>query len=313
MLNVLVYSHQLFEKNRLIKKDSHVYIVEHPHFFTKYKFNINKLIYHRSTTKFYYNYVKKILKPEKIYYINFNEYDNKKEKLYSLEIEIYDPIENELVEELKKYKKIKMHESPMFMTPIKYLKEYNSSTNLYLMNNFYIWQRKRLNLFMTENGKPYYDKWSFDKDNRKKFPNDFTETIQTFKNKYVLDACKYFNVNIESLHCWLPITFLEVKAFFKNFIKNKIEKFGNYEDAISHNILIGNHSLLSSILNIGMITPYEIIKKIKKLENNKNFKKMYNSIEGFTRQIIGWREYMRYVYIFEYDNLVTNNLKHKKK
>lgn len=313
MKNIVVYPHQLFENNKLITENSTVYIIEHPYFFTKYDFNKNCMVYHKATTKFYYDYVKKNLSPKNVIYINFNDYNAMKKKLYSLDIHIYDPIERDLQSELEKYSSVKTYESPMFITSYENLVSYKEKTKSYLMNNFYVWQRKRLNLFIDENKKPYYGKWSFDKDNRKKFPKTYSSSINKFKNKYVITACKDLNINIKDLHCWLPITFDEVKYFFEDFIKRKLSKFGDYEDAISSNVIIGNHSAISSVLNIGMITPATIIKKIKQLEKNKNFKQIYNSIEGFTRQIIGWREYMRYVYVFEYENLVANKLKHTNK
>jgi deoxyribodipyrimidine photolyase-related protein len=311
--NVVIYPHQLFEKNMIINKNSLVFIVEHPYFFTKYKFNINKLVYHRATLKFYYDYIKTSLEYKKIAYINCEDYEKEKVKLYKLQIKIYDPIEKELIEELQMYKNVEIYNSPMFLTSLKELKEYNDKSNSYIMNNFYVWQRKRLNLFVTEDMKPYYGKWSFDEDNRKKFPDNFKESINKFDNKYIRSACKYFKTTINELHSWLPVTFDEINIFFEKFIEKKLKKFGDYEDGISQHILIGNHSALSSIINIGMLVPQKIISRLKKLEKGKNFKTYFNSVEGFTRQIIGWREYMRYVYIFEYKNLVTNVLNHKRR
>jgi len=311
MKHILIYSHQLFEKNKLLQNtsDMNVYLIEHPHFFTKYNFNINKLVYHKATTLFYYDYISSQYPKINVVYVDFKNYDKIKNKLYKLDIEIYDPVERELCEELLKYKSVKILETPLFLTSKEELSKYQSKHKNYLMNTFYVWQRKRLNLFVKEN-KPYFGSWSFDKENRQKFPKDYTENILQFKNKYVKYACNYFKVDINSLHCWLPITFTEIKKFFDQFIKLKLEKFGDYEDAISSTIKIGNHSLLSSIINIGMITPKFIIDKITKLETKKNFKQIFNSIEGFIRQIIGWREYMRYVYLYEYKNLKQNTLKH---
>lgn len=313
---VLIYPHQLFKKNNLIKKTSNVCIIEHPHFFTKYDFNKNKLVYHRSTLKFYYDYIKKMFKPKSIQYIEFFNYDKIKSKLYKFDIVIYDPVENELLTELKKFKSATIRSTPLFLSTVKDLSEYNSKNKSYIMNNFYVYQRKKLNLFVDDDGNPYYGKWSFDIDNRKKFPSDYTnhtEQISTFDNKYIREACKYFDINITDVHCWLPVTFEEINKFFKSFIKKKLSKFGDYEDAISKNISVGNHSLISSVVNVGMLTPQEIISKIRKLEKAKNFKQIYNSIEGFVRQIIGWREYIRYIYVFEYPNLITNKLNHKRR
>lgn len=312
MRNILIYSHQLFENNNLLDNDPNcnIFLIEHPYFFTKYDFNINKLIYHKATTLFYYDYLLKNYSKSKIKYISFDKYDKMKFKLYKLDIEIYDPIDTELCEELTKYKSFIIHETPLFLSTKTELKMYNEKHKTYLMNNFYVWQRKKLNLFVDKNDKPKFGAWSFDKENRLKFPQDYTEKYVQYKNKYITSACKLLKVDIKNLHCWLPITFDEIKKFFRDFIKHKLKNFGNYEDAISSNIKIGNHSMLSSVINIGMITPLVIINEIKKLESKTNFKQIFNSVEGFVRQIIGWREYMRYVYIFESKNLKTNMLKH---
>lgn len=313
MKNILIYSHQLFENSDLLKNDSNIkiFLIEHPHFFTKYDFNINKKVYHKATTLFYHDYLKSKYSKCDLNYVTFDKYEKIKQSLYKLDIEIYDPVENELCEELKKYKSAHVYSTPLFLTSKTDLQEYKIKNKTYLMNNFYVWQRKRLNLFVDKNKKPYFKNWSFDKENRKKFPKDYTENILKYKNKYVKKACDFFKVDIDNLHCWLPITFTEIKKFFLEFIKIKLINFGDYEDAISSNVKIGNHSLLSSIINIGMLTPEFIIKEIRKLETKNNFKQIYNSIEGFVRQIIGWREYMRYVYIYEHDNLKQNFLKHK--
>ena len=312
MQNIIIYSHQLFENNELIKNDSNctVYLIEHPHFFTKYNFNINKKVYHKATTLFYKDYLKKKYKKIKLTYVNYKDYDKIKKKLYKLDINIYDPIENELIDELNNYKSANIFQTKMFLFNKEDLEKFHSNHKTYLMNTFYVYGRKKFNLFINPDNTPYFGKWSFDKDNRNKFPKDYTEKITKYQNKYVIKACDYFNVDINDLHCWLPITFKEVYKFFSEFISKKLENFGHYEDAISKNITIGNHSVLSSVINIGMLTPLSIIEKIKKLENKKNFKLIYNSIEGFVRQILGWREYMRYVYIYEYNNMIKNTLKH---
>ena len=68
--------------------------------------------------------------------------------------------------------------------------------------------------------------------------------------------------------------------------------FGDYEDAVSKKSNILFHSALSPLINIGLLTPAEILEKVKKIEN----KTRINSLEGYVRQIIGWREFMRGIY-----------------
>ena len=84
---------------------------------------------------------------------------------------------------------------------------------------------------------------------------------------------------------WLPTTRDQGHKALEDFLKNKINLFGDYEDAVSKKSNILFHSALSPLINIGLITPMEILEKIEKIQN----KVKINSLEGYIRQIIGWR------------------------
>ena len=89
--------------------------------------------------------------------------------------------------------------------------------------------------------------------------------------------------------------------FFDFFLKEKLEFFGDFEDAVDKRDNVLFHSALSPYINLGLITPGEIILKIKKIAPNK-----INSYEGYIRQIIGWREFIRGIYQ-NYDKKLANN------
>jgi len=127
-------------------------------------------------------------------------------------------------------------------------------------------------------------------------------------NKHVINAKEYINKYYKNNYgndeyFIYPINHNDAKKWLKKFIKYKLNNFGEYEDGINSNILIGYHSCLSPILNIGLLTPIDVINEIKKIKINKN---NIFSIEGFIRQIIGWREYCYFIY-----DLYGNNLKKK--
>ena len=109
---------------------------------------------------------------------------------------------------------------------------------------------------------------------------------------------------------WFPTTRDQTQKLFDQFLKSKIDLFGDYEDAVSKKSNILFHSALSPLINIGLITPAEILEKVKKVEN----KTRINSLEGYVRQIIGWREFMRGIYQ-NYDERLesTNFFNHKNK
>ena len=109
---------------------------------------------------------------------------------------------------------------------------------------------------------------------------------------------------------WLPTTRDQGNKVLDDFLKNKINLFGDYEDAVSKKSNVLFHSTLSPLINVGLITPMEILEKIKKIDS----KVRLNSLEGYVRQIIGWREFMRGIYQNFNEQMENKNFfNHKKK
>ena len=92
-----------------------------------------------------------------------------------------------------------------------------------------------------------------------------------------------------------PYTHSQSIKWLRNFIRSRFKEFGDYEDAILENEDFLNHSVLSPMLNNGLLTPKTIIDEILKYKDSIPI----NSLEGFIRQIIGWREFIRGVYLFK--------------
>ena len=89
----------------------------------------------------------------------------------------------------------------------------------------------------------------------------------------------------------IPTTRKAAKSNLEDFISNRLKNFGDYEDSVDQRSQFWFHSNLSSSLNIGLILPKDIMLSISSLKNIP-----MNSYEGFIRQIIGWREFMRGLY-----------------
>lgn len=301
----LILPTQLFLKNKILKEP--IFIYEHPVYFTKYKYHKMKLVLHRASMKCYYDYIKK--QYSDVTYINFNS----KLPANFKNLTLYDPVDYEVIKELKKYK-ITAIDTPAFLTKIDELQEYLDTGGIYKQTSFYIWQRRRLNILMDKNNKPVGGKWTYDKENRNKYPSDFKDKkFASNKSKYVIEAKKYidkyFPDNYGEYDLYLPIDHKGAKIHLKNFIKNKLECFGPYQDAVDNKVVFGCHSVLSPLLNIGLLTPSDVLEEIIKYKT-----KHIASLEGFIRQLIGWREYMRMVYIYKHHELITNNyFKHDKK
>jgi deoxyribodipyrimidine photolyase-related protein len=160
---------------------------------------------------------------------------------------------------------------------------------------------------------PWGGKWSFDSENREKFPNKFKDvyTIKANNSDYINKAInyvtKYFPNNPGSTNYYLPITHKEAKLHLKKFIEQRLKYFGKYQDGISSTVFLGYHSLLAPLMNIGLITPIYVINKTLQYYNkNKNTIKI-STVEGFIRQIIGWREYCNFIYTFQWNKMDKSN------
>ena len=310
---VIILPIHLFEQNKLINSKSTVYIYEHPVYFTMYPYHKLKLVLHRATMKCYAHYVKHKYGCKVIYV----EYDENINYIFAenSQIHMYDPVDYAIMDSFKKYKtQLTIYETPQFLTK---LSDFPTKLN---QKTFYIWQRKRLNILVDENKKPIGGKWSYDKDNRMPFPSNFTEdyTFRKNTNEYVVEAQNYINnrfkKNIGSVELYLPIDHLNAKKHLDIFLQQRLTCFGKYQDAVSDKIIFGCHSVLSPLINIGLITPKYIIEKTLLYYEKHKKNIQLSSVEGFIRQIIGWREYMRIVYLLKHKELIsTNHFNHTKK
>lgn len=307
----LILPTQLFKDIKILKNYDLIYLIEEPYYLNS-NFHKQKLLLHISSMNYYYDYL--LDNKIKVKYLKFNniKYDqllNNKNN-YSM----YNPIDKSMIKLFNKYN-INYLDSPLFLNKYNDLLNYKilkDKKKNYNQSDFYKHQRIKYNILIDKNNKPLYDKWSFDTQNREKFPKNLKELkILTYNNKYLKFGNKYINDNFSNSfgiidNFYYPCTHNEAIKHFKSFIKNKIKYFGKYQDAISNNIIYGYHSNISALLNIGLLTPDIVIKIIIQYFNKSNNKKeIINSIEGIIRQIIGWREYMHFIYTF-YSNKIIN-------
>jgi len=322
----LIFPNQLF-KNVPISKYTHkLLLIEYTLFFGEKKyihnFHKNKLVLHRASMK---SYFENELDKFNSKYIEFENADFDKvfhnfkdvKKIYT-----YEPKDFLLEKRLRRYcHKFKIEleiiPNPSFLTPQETYNEYFDN-HKYFMTPFYIEQRKRLEILVKEDGKPLHDKWTFDTENREKMPKNLeVPKIKFFgESEYVTTAKEYieknFSKNIGNTDNFIyPINHMEAIKALHEFLKERLNNFGPYEDAISTNNDFNFHSVLSSSINIGLLTPSEVIKEtLKYAEENKVH---FASLEGFIRQIIGWREFMMIVYERDGVKERTSNFFHHKR
>lgn len=263
MLFVILPVH-LFKN--LPKKYSYI-LWEHPHYFKSYTYNKKKILLHQESCR---KYAKKL----GIKLIRYNEPFEPKEHYF-----LFDPIDN--IELPGSYTMI---DNPGFLLNQNLIKEYRKKTDKFFFNAFYNWGKKQIGIIPDIKSRDKYNRKTIPKDT--KFPKvkakELTETTKELKN---------FESNYGNTENFIyPTTHPEAKKLLEDFIKNKLENFGKYQDAIIENESFLFHSLLSSSINIGLITPNDIVKRFKKI---KVTKENINSYEGFIRQLF-WREYQRY-------------------
>lgn len=305
----LIFPHQLFEDNPCLDISREVYLVEEFLYFNQFKFHKQKLAYHRATMKFYAS--KLIEKGYKLNYIEANsdlsDVQNllihfKKigvEKIYLCEV-----VDDWLSQRLRTSSIVLVLSiTPMFLNTKKDLKTFFGSKKRMFQTEFYIDQRKKWRILVNDKNEPEGGKWTYDTENRKKYPRDKTPPKIQFseKNKFDLEAEIYienhYPTNYGELGFKYPSTFSEAKNALNDFLKNRIIEFGIYEDAMVVDELFLHHSILTPMLNNGLLTPQYVIDTT--LEYASHNEIPLNSIEGFIRQIIGWREFIRAVYLLK--------------
>ena len=213
--------------------------------------------------------------------------------------------------------------SPMFLTPRDTFAEYlDDADGKPYMARFYQRQRKRLGVMVDAEGKPEGGQWSFDGDNRKKLPKDVpvpeaphagvVDHVQPVKAVIRERFADHPGVLTDDEDFWLPTTRPASLAWLDDFLEDRFERFGDYEDALSNRGPVLFHAAISPMINLGLLTPDEVVQK--SLTAAEKHGVPLNSLEGFIRQVIGWREFIRGVYQhFSEEQEVRNFWGHRRK
>ena len=320
----IIFPHQLFQTHVLYENGYDIYMIEEPLFFSQYKFHKMKLAYHRATMKAHASYLKS--KDLTVHYIETN--DQKSDLKYllnclsDLKIELIcvaHPTDYRLESKLKratlqKKMKLKLFNNPSFINTLSDLDDFFSpNKKKYFQTSFYKQSRIKQNILVDTSDRPIGGKWSFDDENRKKYPKKkIPPTIKSpLSNCFWDEALTYVEVhypkNPGSLtpKPFYPVDGPSTQQWLNDFFDSRFEEFGTYEDAIVKDELILNHSVLSPMLNIGLISPNYIINSA--LIRAQKVDIPLNSLEGFIRQIIGWREFIRGMYVSQGSFSRSNN------
>jgi deoxyribodipyrimidine photolyase-related protein len=193
-------------------------------------------------------------------------------------------------------------DSEHFYTTRNELGTFFEGKKTFILESFYRSMRKKHNVLM-EGEKPITGQWNYDGENRKKLPKDHKPTLPLVFNNNVeaiVAEIQKTNIktigNIDALNFVWPINRKQSLELLDFFVTECLPLFGSYQDAMTPNEWSLYHSRLSFSLNIKMISPQEVIDKCIEEWQNRPSEIGYNQLEGFVRQIIGWREYMRGIY-----------------
>ena len=306
----IIFPNQLFKNSELLSNSKKIILVEEFLFFKHYKFHKQKILFHRMSMKSY-----KLFLEDKGYdvrYIESTECNSDiRELIETLDInkiKIYNPVDNWLSKRIsqscsKKNIQIETYENPLFINNNDDLNTFfRTDKKKFFQTAFYKQQRIKMDIMMISD-KPEGGKWTYDDQNREKYPKDKTPPKIDFpeKNQLYFESIDYVNknfgdnfglINDEILY---PYDFNTANNWLDNFLKTRFYEFGPYEDAVLKEKSILNHSVLSPLINVGLINPRDLIKKILSFYYENNIP--INSTEGFIRQIIGWREFIRGVYV----------------
>ena len=298
--------HQLFEEHLDAPAGTAFVLVEHDLMFRQYRFHQQKLVLHRASMQRFADRLRAAGRDVTVVETDpgRTSRDLLEEALRRLRptaVEAYDVVDDWLERDLPMVDD--WWESPGFLTTRADLHRwFDDAGRRVRMQHFYTWQRRRLGVLLDGTGPdagPVGGRWSFDEDNRKKLPrgHPVPEVARPERHPTVDAAVAWVqdafpdNPGDAGAFAW-PTSHEEASTAYGDFLTNRFDQFGPYEDAIAAGQGTLFHSLLTPGLNIGLISPREVLNRALEVDDVP-----LASLEGFVRQVIGWREYMRATYV----------------
>lgn len=308
----LVLPHQLFS-NHGFAPGSVCYLVEETLFFRQYAFHKQKLAFHRASMRYYATLLASA--GVQVHYVDAHQpLADVRQLLPHLanegitRLSFIDPTDDWLggrIRTAAAAASITLTERPtqLFLNSKEELADYfHPKRKRFFQTEFYISQRKQRRLLVDSQLHPEGGKWSFDIENRRKFPAGQTPPSVAFpaSDDYYKEAVAYVSAKFpdnpgqltnQPLYPW---THKDSAEWLDQFIQKRLTGFGHYEDAIVANERILHHAVLTPMLNAGLLTPAQVVKSV--LLHAQAHDVALNDLEGFVRQITGWREFIRGMY-----------------
>jgi deoxyribodipyrimidine photolyase-related protein len=331
----LVLPHQLFEQHFAAPSDTVFVLIEHDLLFRQYRFHSHKLVLHRASMNRFARQLREhgyevVVLGSAAAHSSRDQLTETIRAVDPVQVTWFDVVDDWLEKDLTaalaaagyRMRPDDVLETPNFLTDRGQIDDWFAH-NESRMQDFYVWQRRRLGILVAD-GEPVGGKWSFDTENRKKLPRGYTPAaVGRFaghpalhqEGTFDLDALladdgagqrpREVDLAIASisadfpdapgdpeLFAW-PTSAAEATEHLAEFVRDRLHDFGPYEDAISTTHPFINHGLLTAALNIGLLDPRQVVQAVL---DGADENTPLASLEGFLRQVIGWREYMRATY-----------------
>lgn len=332
-LFIILPNHMYEDIGTLVQRHNYRYIVflEEPMLFydplhRPIKPNKIKIAYMRACMRYMYSKLQSVAKS---IYIDYTDIDHSYSFLDKLrgvnEVCMYDPVDTPL-----KHKLIEVMRSKKLHIDFLETKNFimtSEDMNIYAAKNggnkrqrhsvFYTFVKTKLGILLDTPNMDKYNRSALNKtvydkskdaiklDMEKQYASYYKEAIE-----YALVLFGHENIGtretLQNIYMY-PISSNAAYSGFKEFLRKHLQFYGKYQDAILKDDNVIYHSCISAALNIGLLNPVKLVEIIMDFhESSPNIP--MNSLEGFIRQLIGWREYMRYLYLYFRNDMVNTNI-----
>lgn len=326
----VVFPHQLFESLLDEPAGTRFVLVEDDLLFRQQPFHAQKLVLHRASMRLFAKRLR-----ESGFDVDVIETDARRTTRTRLaellaeaapeEVRLHDVVDDWLLRDVRRaFREAHLdlapedvEETPNFLTTRPDLAEWFGGHRA-RMQTFYQWQRQRLDVLVEGPGhdRPVGGRWSFDTENRKKLPKH-----HPVPERRALDRLP----EVEEAIGWVaeafpdapgradtfdwPVTHEQARVGLREFVDERLVEFGPYEDAVSTRHPFVFHAAITPALNCGLLDPREVLDTVLDAAHGQDVE--LPSLEGFVRQLIGWREYVRATYhLYGRRMRSSNHLRH---
>lgn len=210
-----------------------------------------------------------------------------------------------------------MHDDDHFYCSNREFREWVADKKELRLEYFYRYMRKKHHVLMDDQSQPLGGQWNYDDQNRRPYPKNGPGLISPpvmFKpDEITLEVFdfveRHYPDHPGELQCFAwPVTREQALSALDYFVDYRLQSFGLYQDAMWKETPFGWHSVISSSLNLKLLNPREVVGKV--LGAFQKNRLDLATVEGFIRQIIGWREFVRGVYYLDMPGMAVENFFH---